>query len=72
MSLFGCFAELKNKQFFENTVNIKYLTGTVDACAHGGGCWLGSPGPIELLASPRLAIPGPPGKGAKLLVTYQR
>ena len=27
-----------------------------------GGCWLGSPGPIELIASGRLAIPAPPAQ----------
>ena len=51
----------KRKRLVTGTVpvNKKYLTGTVDACAHGGGCWLGSPGPIELIASRRLAIPDP-------------
>ena len=42
-------------------VNNSLLTGTlynVGACVHGG-CWLGSPGPIELIASQRLAIPAP-------------
>ena len=46
-------------------VNNSLLTGSlynVGACAHWGGCWLGSPGPIELIARRRLAIPAPPAQ----------
>ena len=43
------------KRLFAGTL---YIVGGV----RKRGCWLGSPGPIKLIASRRLAIPAPPAQ----------
>ena len=54
------------KVSFKQTISISFISWLKkihSMRAHmGGGCWLGSPGPIELIASRRLAIPAPPAQ----------